>query len=1117
MIRPKLGRAAVLFAATWLAGCTAPDAVESAGASRAADALAVGFADPPKTARPRTWWHWMNGNITQEGIARDLAWFDRVGLGGFQNFDANLETPQIVENRLVYMTPQWREALRFAAAEAARLDLEMAIAASPGWSETGGPWVPPEDGMKKLVWSETVIAGGVPFRGVLRPAPSNTGAYQTTGVNDFAALINGTDGLALPNASGEIAVIAVPLTVPPLPAPVALAGGTAADAGLLTDDDRMHGVAVPVAQDGVTGELELTYPEPVTIRSAQIFLPGARPPFGDTAVLPALEAYLGGSWREVAELELDRIPITHSFAPVTARKFRLRLGPNIHASNPSLGSPAPGAESMELFPVAKSDHLTVADLRLSGEVRLDHAEAKAGFETVPDYLAIMSDEIAPAGIAPDRVIDLTDRLQADGSLEWTPPAGSDWRIYRFGWSLTGKVNHPASPEATGLEVDKFDAAAVRRYLQTYLEMYRDTVGDGLMGETGLRALLTDSIEVGPANWTGAMEPEFEARRGYALRPWLPALAGAVIGSEAQTEKFLFDFRGVLAELIEEKHYGTVAEVAHENGLIVYGEALEAPRPVLGSDLAMRRAADVPMAALWTWGAEGPRTSLLGDMKGAASVAHVYGRTYVAAESMTSANSPWAFAPRDLKPVIDLEFAMGINRPVIHTSVHVPVEDRKPGLSLAIFGQYFNRNETWAEMARPWIDYIARTGYLLQQGRNFADVAVFMGEDAPLTALYATSVPDGLPKGYAFDFVDARMLDEALAVEDGLVTSVGGARYRAIFLSGSSAHMTLPTLRRLSELVDEGATLIGRKPVRSPSLADSAAEFAALADELWSDPRVIASTDVERALAGLGLEPDFTFAGPGGEEVLFVHRTAAESEIYFVNNRADRAVPGEARFRVKGKAPELWDAISGKSRPVSYRIDGDVTVVPLELGPLDAKFVVFRGTTQAGSAAYPIAEPSVAAQLDRPWQVSFQPGRGAPPGAVTMAQLTPLDRHSEPGIRYFSGVASYTTTFELPGGATPGEPLWIDLGQVGDVAEIWVNGEPVGTTWFAPYRLNIGGHVVRGENEVEIRVANLWVNRLIGDRQPGAERVTFTAAPTYRPDAPLRASGLIGPVRLLAGN
>jgi hypothetical protein len=1085
-----------------------------------ADDLADGFRNPPQSARPRVWWHWMNGNVTKDGIDKDLDWMARMGIGGVQNFDANLQTPQIVPQRLTYMTEGWKDAFAHAVRTADAKGLEFAIAASPGWSETGGPWVTPRDAMKKLVWSQTDLRGGQRLTGPLATPPSVTGPFQSAKFSD--PLAGGGDSAALPSAYGDARVLAYPVAASALPQPrVTQANGGAIAAAPLIDDDLETVAQVAKGEAATPGALMLDYGRPVTIRSASLFVPHARPPFGDPAYRPTLEAETAQGWQPVGRFALTEVASTIGFAPVTARRFRVVLSPNDAPKSPGLGDGAPGAVMMDVFARPSSPTLGIGDLRLSAEARIDQYEAKAGFALAPDYNALSDAPVAdmPA-IDPAKVIDLTDRLRPDGALDWTAPKGSDWRIVRMGWSLTGKTNHPATPEATGLEVDKYDAAAVRRYLETYIGMYRDTVGAEWIGAKGIRALLTDSIEVGASNWTPRMVEEFKARRGYDPVPFLPALTGAVVGSAARSDAFLHDYRQTMADLLADAHYGTVAKVAHEHGLTVYGEALENGRPVLGDDLAMRAHADVPMAALWTYtrGAA-PRPTLIGDMKGAASVAHIYGQNIVSAESMTSAFAPWAFAPSDLKRVIDLEFASGVNRPIVHTSVHQPVNDKLPGLSLMIFGQYFNRHESWAEMAKPWVDYMARTGFLLQQGRDHADVAYFYGEDQPITSLFEHGVPADLPTRYAYDFVNADILTNRATVENGELVA-GKARYKALYLGGSSRVMTLPTLKRIAALVEAGVTVIGAKPERAPGLQDDAAACAALADRLWSGGagakgRVIAGQDVEAALRGIGVGPDFRIgSGAADADYRFVHRKLADGDLYFVNNRTDKAGRIEARFRVTGKQPEIWRAIDGTGRPVSYRIEGGETVVPVDVSAEDAFFVLFRKPTSAASAT--VADKSVVAvaTLDQPWTVRFQPGRGAP-AQVTMPALTPLEKSADAGVRYFSGVATYSSSFTLPRGVKAGAPLWIDLGKVGDLAEVRVNGQLAGTSWFAPYRIDIGGLVKPGRNALEVRVANLWVNRLIGDQQPGAQKVTFTAAPTYKPDAPLRPSGLIGPVTLLA--
>jgi hypothetical protein len=455
-------------------------------------------------------------------------------------------------------------------------------------------------------------------------------------------------------------------------------------------------------------------------------------------------------------------------------------------------------------------------------------------------------------------------------------------------------------------------------------------------------------------------------------------------------------------------------------------------------------------------------------------------------------------------------------------VHQPLDDKQPGFSLMIFGQYFNRHETWAEMARPWVDYIARNDYLLQQGRNVADVAYFYGEEQPITALTAYSALPDIPKRYAYDYVNPDVLLNRLQVQGNELVTKSGARYRVLYLGGTSQRMTLPVLRRIAALVQAGATVVGAAPQDSPSLEDDAAEFQALVKRLWGSGaggavghgRVLAGHDVEAALATLGVTADFSYRGAGQDaEFLFVHRRLRDGDLYFVDNRANAAQQIEARFRANGRAPELWHADTGTVEPVSYRIEQGQVIVPLNFGAEESLYVVFRQAPGAGRAVtVPAPKLEKWSAIDGDWQVDFQPGRGAPASA-RFASLHSLADDADAGIRYFSGTAVYRHDFALPSGAAGGAPLWLDLGRIGDVAEVRVNGKSAGISWWPPYRVDIGTLVQAGGNHLEVRVANLWVNRLIGDAQPGAKKFTFTTLPTYQATAPLRPSGLLGPVTL----
>ncbi len=1136
--------AAVLFVA--VAPGTHGERVQQFSAPKAESLsqLRQGFRSPPVEARPRVWWHWMNGNISKAGIQADIEWMSRIGIGGLQNFDAALNTPQLVDERLVYMTPEWKDAFRFAAGEADKRDLELAIAGSPGWSETGGPWVAAEDGMKKVVWSSTLVEGGAPAATVLPPLPHASGGYL-----DMSG--HATQGLSapahdVPELARDTLVLAFP--APPrevLPAPSLSSAGVALDADVLSDGLYAASVEVARGKNKQPTVVEITYAAPQTVRALTLHVPSAAGMMGEANLASVLEASDDGAvWRAVADVGLTEAPSTVSFAPVTAQRFRVVLHPK-QATSPlqsmeflSLGVDA--AAMIAVFDGAAAatdedaDNSTLAklsgaavnhqisELSLHAAPFVSQFEQKAGFYVAPDYYALPATNVpASESVPPEAVINLTDKLGKDGRLDWSPEEGT-WQVLRLGYSLTGKANHPAPPEATGLEVDKLDGDAVRRYMQTYLGNYRDATGERLIGDRGLRALLTDSIEVGASNWTPKIIEQFKRLRGYDPTPWLPTLAGVVVGSGAQSDAFLYDYRRTLADLIASEHYGVIAQVTNELGMTYYSEAVESIRTTLGDDMAMRAPADVPMAAMWTYSNDGPDQRYILDIRGAASVAHIYGQNLVAAESLTSVMQPWAHSPEQLRPMMDLIFAHGVNRPVIHTSVHQPVDDKVPGLALLIFGQYFNRHETWAEMAKPWVDYMARSSFLLQQGRHYADVAYFYGEEAPLTMLFREGLPADAPTRYAFDFINADALRDMTSVEDAELVTEGGARYRVLYLGGNSHYMTLPTLRRIAELAAQGVTVVGKAPKATPSLADDSAAFAVLVDKLWrggaggeyGKGRVIASIDVEAVLAAQGFVPDF--AHDSDAEVLFNHRRLTDGELYFLSNRSGDDASGEYRFRVNGRTPAVWRADTGAVLPVSYRTEDGVTVVDLEMAPHDAFFIVFGQPTEVASATVEPGQWETLADIGTgPWTIAFQPGRGAPDN-IALPALGPLNEHENAGVRYFSGVTTYAKSFDLPAGVQAGTPLQLDLGEIGDVAEVYVNGALAGTAWRAPYRVSIGAHVQPGTNTVEIRVANLWVNRLIGDAQPEAEKVTWTSTPVYLPKAPLRPSGLLGPVTLLVG-
>jgi hypothetical protein len=1094
--------------------------------------LESGFLNPPDSARPRVWWHWMNGNITKEGIRADLEWMHRVGIAGFQNFDAALMTPQIVEKRLVYMTPEWKDAFRFTARLADSLDLEMAIAGSPGWSESGGPWVKPGQAMKKFVWSETRVEGGKLFKGTLPRPPSTNGSFQNLAMRESFSL-TGAQEVKPPEYYADAAVVAYRLPDSDLSLAILQPGVTSSggkfNLAALTDGDLTTSTLLPYTKPGENAWIMFEFAKPLTMQALTIVGGGFGGMFGfggdqSPRTLEASED--GRNFKKVIDISIGGIEQkTLTFSPVTARYFRFTWKTPVPRPAINIGA-AFGFDS-GMMPKAPTG-TNIAELVLYPVARVNRFEDKAAFSAATDLYFASTPEIKPDdAVRKTEVIDLTGKMNPDGTLEWTPPAGN-WIITRLGYSLTGHKNSPASPEATGLEVDKLNAAHVKAYFTNYLDQYKDATG-GLMGSKGLQYIITDSWEAGTQNWTDNMMAEFAKRRGYDLLPWIPVLTGHIVESAKESDRFLWDFRKTLSDLVTENHYDQLTEILKERGMRRYTESHESGRAFIGDGMEAKRKAAVPMSATWTPGGLDPGTEVAtrykADVRESGSVAHIYGQNLVAAESMTAIGSAWAWSPESLKPTADMEMANGLNRFVIHTSVHQPVNDKIPGLGLGPFGQWFTRHETWAEQAGPWLDYLSRSCYMLQQGKFIADIVYFYGEDNNITALFGQKLPD-IPEGYNYDFVNADALVNLLATEKGMITTPSGMSYRVLTLDPNSKQMSLSVLKKIRDLVKAGAIVIGEKPVDTPSLSDNREEFTTIVNELWADEKgenkvgagkIFAGESLQDVLNVLTIKPDFSYTRPQEDtRLLFVHRKLNDTDFYWVNNRSSRTEELEVTFRMAGRSAEIWHPETGKTEQAPYTIENGVTRVPLHLEASDALFVVFRNKTRQQVRIVSRPQENQLMAIEGPWNISFQEKRGAPANA-TFETLIPWNDNKDPGIKYFSGTGTYTRAINAKAEwFKEGTQLWLDLGNVKNMAEVVINGKSLGIVWKTPFRVNVTEALKQGQNSIEIKVTNLWVNRLIGDAQPGVnQKITYTTMPFYRADSPLKSSGLLGPVRIVS--
>lgn len=1143
------------------------DSTQTYSLVRKADtsALVKSFQTPPKDARPQVWWHWMDGNVSKEGIRKDIEWMKRNGIGGFHQFDAGgVNMPRAAKVKLPYLSDGWKDAFRFALNLADSLDMDVTIASAPGWSSTGGTWVKPEDAIKKLEWRSIDTRGGkISVR--LPDLYNVVGPYQDYHTDN--------DRIKIEPYGKDLYVLAVRLPY---------------------SDKSMNALGAQVSKSESTISVEFRKPQTIKSLTLKTMAMGDRPRTGKPECRNILECSDDGlKWRKVCDIEPTVLPyLTVNVPPTCAQFFRVK-GEKL--------------ESLELFTVMK----------------INHSQELGGFGIIHDFWKYHTPYSKDAIRASD-IIDLTGKMTADGKLECSLPAGR-WRIYRFGWSITGKINHPASPEATGLEVDKLDPDAWMRYFRTYLDLYKDAA-DRMLGEKGIRYLLVDSYEAGAYTWTPKLAKEFKARRGYDLLPWLPVLAGEIIGSSQMSERFLWDWRRTLGELFCE-NYDRINEIVNEYDLAGrYTESHEASRAYTGDGMDPKIKATIPMAAFWMentpTGSAVP--SAICDIRESASVSHIYGQRLVAAESFSvngDEGRAYTYCPENMKYIADVGLSAGVNRFVIHESASQPNDQYLPGLQLFRYGQWLHRNETWGEYAWVLTDYLARSSSMLQQGNSVADILLYYGEDLNITGLYGgqafSSLPQ-VPDGYNYDFANPTVLRSGIKVENRTLVAPSGARYRVLWLDRNCEVMSLDILKKIKEFADAGVIICGKEPKSCAGLKADDRAFASIVDDIWHSRRKnVFAKGLEDCLRRSGIQPDFraTVTSPVAEPVVrhssptikatggsaghfdklsdqenaveapanapdsygdfkYVHRTLPDStQIYWVRNFSGKDSNVELSFRDGGKFAAIFNPENGDVTDADVKFGNGRSTVSLPLLSADARFVVlsnrpqikvtidtvFVNTTdttmictsdstevhpvdslvsaghfdtsassalrklsdqgislrdQQNSVAEPV-EATTIQTVTSTWQVHFNQKNGGT-ADEEFPELVSWTRKENPIVKYFSGTAIYKTTVTIDSTqlATSAR-IFIDLGVVKNIADLSINGTPAGVLWKAPFRTaDIKPLLKEGDNLLEIKITNVWRNRMIGDVQPGEKHPVTAIRRFYKSTDKLLPSGLLGPVRII---
>ena len=1029
--------------------------------------MARDFADPFGKVRTGCYWYWMAGNVSCEGVRKDLEAMKRAGIdrayigdiGGGGNKPGPVKT----------FSPEWEKALATAFETASRLDIEIGLFNSPGWSQSGGPWVKPEMAMRRLVASVTVVDG--PASGVKLPAPKFERA-PAEDMRDVCAVAN--------------------------PAP---AGFTDRLEAKDVNDSLLQRKGKPLV-------VELESKTPFTAQSAELAFVD-----GTAAGRVKVEAEgAGGAWQTLCDMPFSRVnhgtgvgfsphaPIIASFSSCTAKKFRVTV--NAHANHQSRFSS-----------VAVCGAPLVARAYEKSLAKMHETPLPMWHEYQwPDDPA----NAAGTALDPAKAVVLTGKVAPDGTLDWKVPSGK-WVIYRFGAAPTGTKNGPANPEATGYEVDKMSREHVAAHFDAYLgKILARTPPEH---RKAIKHAVLDSYEQGGQNFTDNFAAKFKASFGYDPTPYLPALFGMSAGSRDDANRFLWDLRRFVADEVAYSYVGGLREASNANGMRTWLECY-GHWGFPGEFLQYGGQSDGIAGEYWSSGS-------LGDIenRAASSCGHIYGKRQIWAESNTCGGPAFGRAPADMKGRTDRFFAEGINATILHLYIHQAYE-RAPGIT-AWFGNEFNRHNTWFKEMDIFTAYLKRCGYMLQQGLNVADIAYFIGEDAPKMTGITDPAP---PRGRQFDYINGEVLRETSFVdEDGRLSLPHGTKYEVLVLPKLET-MRPELLLRIEQLVKAGAFVIGPKPRRSPSLAgqpQSDATVKAVADRLWGavdgknvrfrrvgKGMIAWGLPLEEALAMRGSATDCGFAK--GAPIVYNHRTMKNADVYFISNQSGSRIAEPVSFRVAGRIPELWQAVTGEMReaPV-WQAQGNRTEVMMTLEPLESVFVVFAKPVGRSSRDRRATATGTVRELTCDWTLSFEsdPLHRGPAKPLAMSALTDLTRNADPAVKYYSGTVTYRTKFTAARPAK-GERVVLSFGSVREIARVKVNGRDVGGLWTAPYEVNVSEALKDGENELEVEVCTSWVNRLVGDASmPATKRPTWISTGGYRPNSSLRPAGLVGPVSL----
>lgn len=1042
------------------------------------------FRSPSKVFYPETWFHYIGGNVSIEGITTDLEAISNAGFSGVHLFHGQFGGPWPgVDPQIACLSPLWDGMVKHTAEECRRLGLRFTMQNCPGWAMAGGPWIKPENAMRHLVWSRTDLTGEAGKTTKQLPVPQPTEEDW----RDYKDLM----------------VIAFPTPKDDDGEPLKPASFKSNKEGQW--EDYLLGKAEqPMRLTSTTAEkpywIEVEFDKDVVVRTLEF--PSANeanhPWCFEPGIHVKLEACMpDGTLQDVLNTDIpqsntqDNYPLSLACSETKgARKYRISI---INQHDIAL-------KSLRLFTASRKNNW---ESEAGWVLRSIERNGESKLRSTLTY------------VDPGKIQDITSFMDAQGSLNWKAPKGK-WTVLRVGHVNTGQRNSPAPPEGTGWECNKLSVEGSNAQFAGYIGR--------LSGENGplagglLNGVLMDSWECRTQTWTDGLEEEFEKMTGYALKPWLPAVFGYVVKDQESTFRFLCDWRLVINKLFAYNFYGNMAKLAKENGLSITYET--GAGDVFPADIMeYYKFADVPMCEFWQPMTENFVGSInFKPIKPTASAARMYGKPRVAAEAFTSFTHTWDEHLQMLKEVANVNSIEGVSHLVFHTYTHNPqVGFLPPGTSFsgAGIGTPFLRGQTWWKYMPEFTTYLARCSYLLERGKPVSDVLWYLGDEI-------NHKPDQkapFPEGFKYDYCNPDVLLNRLSVDNGELVTPEGLRYRVLWLP-DVPRMRPETLEKLYALIQEGATVVGETPFGLATLSggkEAQKRFDKAVRNIWGKASttgirpvgkgfIVSGMNIGEALNGLNIAPDVKGSG-----TLWMHRSTGNSDWYFVTVPKGESFAGSLDFRNNGHV-EIWDPMTGEVTPAIYESKGERTSVKLSLPQAGSCFVVFRKDKPEISGESAKEKQIIATTtLNQPWTLKYPAGWGAPE-SIQISELKPwkdLDVPAE--AKAFSGTVEYSSTFHID--KQSGAQFILNLGNVDMIAEVSLNGKPLRTVWSAPYSVDITDAVQSGENSLVVKVTSTWFNRLVYDAGlPEADRKTWVLRWPDK-EAPLRDSGLTGPVTI----